>query len=378
MEFILLHIIVLITFFIVLIKPKGFKRKLMWFAIWFFAFFGDIFITNIVFYYNANKYATNTYLETFKGNSLYIGEYKVNLMDKERYKISEYYIGGWIGSILPDFYMRSLLDNKIKYIEYKEISDHPINNGKYFRFYSSNEDDKNCMVSKDLEYKLLFTLEYDRSDGTKGFIEYEEFLELYNKYYKKYLAGNSNVFWEDYLRKNMFHEKIPTEIKDLIKYLIQKHNMPEDRIRYLIIDMMEAYRKKSVKIEEFYKGKCIARVEIDKNELSRYEYVKCTNSDYEYICDYPDIKDKLWTKFEYFAYIKDRINNKKIAQSILAYKTGTPFSLYTIIATATSPFYTSGARASETCSKNISVRGGEECNDIFIDNFINNNEMKNK
>ena len=112
MEFILLHIIVLITFFIVLIKPKGFKRKLMWFAIWFFAFFGDIFITNIVFYYNANKYATNIYLETFKGNSLYIGEYKVNLMDKERYKISEYYIGGWIGSILPDFYMRSLLEDR--------------------------------------------------------------------------------------------------------------------------------------------------------------------------------------------------------------------------------------------------------------------------
>ncbi|MBZ8000981.1 hypothetical protein AVCANL277_08995 [Campylobacter canadensis] len=381
MEFFLLHVAVLVTLFIALIKPKGFKKKLMWFIIWFFVCFGDIFIGYVAFYYNAYKYARNTYFEPFKGDSLYLGEHKVWLSGEKVSKISEYYIGGWPNSILPDFYTRLLLDNKIKYIEYKEVSEHPINNGKYFRLYSSNEDDKNCVASKELKTRLFFSISYVKNDGTKGFIEYDEFLELYNKYYKKYLENYNKyyAYWDYFLDKNIFHEKIPTEIKELITYLIQKHNMPLDRVRYLIKTMKIDYIRMITKFEEFYKNKCIARVQIDKNEVSRYEYVECTNSDYEYICDYPDIKDKAWAKFKYFAYIKDRNNNKKIAQSIFTYKTGKPFLLYSTIAEVTAPpevLYGS----TKLCNKNINVGvySDSECRNIFIENFINDKELRNE
>ncbi|MBZ7995706.1 hypothetical protein, partial [Campylobacter canadensis] len=65
----------------------------------------------------------------------------------------------------------------------------------------------------------------------------------YNKYYKKYLENYNKyyAYWDYFLDNNIFHEKIPTEIKELITYLIQKHNMPLDRVRYLIKTMKIDY-----------------------------------------------------------------------------------------------------------------------------------------
>ncbi|WP_224332024.1 hypothetical protein, partial [Campylobacter canadensis] len=72
----------------------------------------------------------------------------------------------------------------------------------------------------------------------------------YNKYYKKYLENYNKyyAYWDYFLDKNIFHEKIPTEIKELITYLIKIYNMKNSNI-IAFIDYLPKYKSIIAELE---------------------------------------------------------------------------------------------------------------------------------
>ena len=71
-------IFLIVSFFVVLVAPKG-KCKLLWLFVWFLVFFADGFITLVIFHYYGNLYGKINVHEKPAIHAYYAGEKKFSV-----------------------------------------------------------------------------------------------------------------------------------------------------------------------------------------------------------------------------------------------------------------------------------------------------------
>lgn len=290
MEILMLFLLIITTFIMAVKIPKKLKSKIIAVVVWIFAWFGDMVISEILFEYYAKKYAKISIYEKGDVGSLYIGNFDILMKPKIKQnsnttaynnsfapfpneKIiyptmsSPYLLNSEISSLDRNFKM--LINGDLKYIDYKERSNHPINNGKYFRIYLDINNSKNCFMSPNNDIQTIFS--YDN-------LSYNELLNLYKKYY------DGNFSYKFFINYEIDFSKISKNQKELIEILLNlgfsKYDM-EELIKFNFINI----EKSIIFIRNLYQNKCIARKEIDKSEISRYEFKSCYDANYGLVCD---------------------------------------------------------------------------------------------
>lgn len=179
-----------ISFFVALIAPKG-KRKLLWLFVWFLVFFSDFILLRVVMAYYDFKYAKISVYEKPAIHAYYAGEREIVKWNRSGFPLID--PTNWLNfpASTTDANFISLINGYVNFIDYKEKSENPITNGKYFRIYLDDYTAKECFLSAKL--------------STSGFLKsipitYEEL----------------NIFFNQLQPNHESDDKIIREIKSLL------------------------------------------------------------------------------------------------------------------------------------------------------------------
>ena len=276
-----------ISFFVALIAPKG-KRKLLWLFVWFMVFFGDIVVLKAIMAYYDFKYAKINVYEKPAIHAYYAGEREIVEWNISGFPLID--PTNWLNfpANTTDANFISLINGYVNFIDYKEKSENPVTNGKYFRIYLDDYTAKECFLSAKL--------------STSGFLKsipitYEEL----------------NIFFNQLQSNHESEDKIIREIKSLLN----DRNASTIDIKPSKILSYIKYNMKDLK--QIYKDKCVARKEINEDEIAPIELV--AEDLYHLLELKPDIKhnvltDMLYIDFNYGAVIKDRYTGKILADNV--------------------------------------------------------------
>ena len=280
-------VFLVVSFFVALIAPKG-KRKLLWLFVWFLVFFADGFITSAIFHYYGNLYGKINVYENPTSRGYYAGEREIVEWNRSGFPLID--PTNWLNFPIntTDANFISLINGYVNFIDYKEKSENPATNGKYFRIYLDDYTAQECFLSAKL--------------STRGFLKsipitYEEL----------------NIFFNQLQPSHESEDKIIREIKSLL----DDRNASTIDIKPSKILSYIKYNMKDLK--QIYKDKCIARKEINEYEIAPAELV--IKYPYAVIEQKPDIKpnvltDMLYIDFDYGAVIKDRYTGKILADNV--------------------------------------------------------------
>ena len=280
-------IFLVVSFFVALIAPKG-KRKLLWLFVWFLVFFADGFITSAIFHYYGNLYGKINVYENPTSRGYYAGEREIVEWNRSGFLLIDH--TNWLNFPIntTDANFISLINGYVNFIDYKEKSENPATNGKYFRIYLDDYTAQECFLSAKL--------------STRGFLKsipitYEEL----------------NIFFNQLQSNHESEDKIIREIKSLLN----DRNASTIDIKPSKILSYIKYNMKDLK--QIYKDKCIARKEINEDEIASIELV--AEDLYHLLELKPDIKpniltDMLYIDFNYGAVIKDRNTGKILADNV--------------------------------------------------------------
>ena len=280
-------IFLIVSFFVALIAPKG-KRKLLWLFVWFMVFFSDFILLRVVMAYYDFKYAKINVYEKPAIRAYYAGEREIVEWNRSAFPLID--PTDWLNfpANTTDANFISLINGYVNFIDYKEKSENPATNGKYFRIYLDDYTAKECFLSAKL--------------STRGFLKsipitYEEL----------------NIFFNQLQSNHESEDKIAREIKSLF----DDRNASTIDIKPSKILSYIKYNMKDLK--QIYKDKCIARKEINEDEIAPIELV--AEDLYHLLELKPDIKpnvltDMLYIDFNYGAVIKDRYTGKILADNV--------------------------------------------------------------
>ena len=276
-----------ISFFVALIAPKG-KRKLLWLFVWFLVFFSDFILLRVVMAYYDFKYAKISVYEKPTIHAYYAGEREIVKWNRSGFPLID--PTNWLNfpASTTDANFISLINGYVNFIDYKEKSKNPATNGKYFRIYLDDYTAQECFLSAKL--------------STRGFLKsipitYEEL----------------NIFFNQLQPNHESEDKIIREIKSLL----DDRNASTIDIKPSKILSYIKYNMKDLK--QIYKDKCVARKEINEDEIAPIELV--AEDLYHLLELKPDIKphvltDMLYIDFNYGAVIKDRYTGKILADNV--------------------------------------------------------------
>lgn len=276
-----------ISFFVALIAPKG-KRKLLWLFVWFMVFFGDIVVLKAIMVYYDFKYAKINVYEKPAIHAYYAGEREIVEWNISGFPLID--PTNWLNfpANTTDANFISLINGYVNFIDYKEKSENPVTNGKYFRIYLDDYTAQECFLSAKL--------------STRGFLKsipitYEEL----------------NIFFNQLQPNHESEDKIIREIKSLL----DDRNASTIDIKPSKILSYIKYNMKDLK--QIYKDKCVGRKEINEDEIAPIELV--AEDLYHLLELKPDIKpnvltDMLYIDFNYGAVIKDRYTGKILANNV--------------------------------------------------------------
>ena len=280
-------IFLVVSFFVALIAPKG-KRKLLWLFVWFLVFFSDFILLRVVMAYYDFKYAKINVYENPTSRGYYAGEREIVEWNRSGFPLIDH--TNWLNFPIntTDANFISLINGYVNFIDYKEKSENPATNGKYFRIYLDDYTAQECFLSAKL--------------STRGFLKsipitYEEL----------------NIFFNQLQSNHESEDKIIREIKSLLN----DRNASTIDIKPSKILSYIKYNMKDLK--QIYKDKCIARKEINEDEIASIELV--AEDLYHLLELKPDIKpniltDMLYIDFNYGAVIKDRNTGKILADNV--------------------------------------------------------------
>ena len=280
-------IFLIVSFFVALIAPKG-KRKLLWLFVWFMVFFSDFILLRVVMAYYDFKYAKINVYEKPAIRAYYAGEREIVEWNRSAFPLID--PTDWLNfpANTTDANFISLINGYVNFIDYKEKSKNPATNGKYFRIYLDDYTAKECFLSAKL--------------STRGFLKsipitYEEL----------------NIFFNQLQSNHESEDKIIREIKSLL----DDRNASTIDIKPSKILSYIKYNMKDLK--QIYKDKCVARNEINEDEIAPIELV--AEDLYHLLELKPDIKpnvltDMLYIDFNYGAVIKDRYTGKILADNV--------------------------------------------------------------
>ena len=284
-------VFLIVSFFVALIAPKG-KRKLLWLFVWFMVFFGDIVVLKAIMAYYDFKYAKISVHEKPAIHAYYAGEREIVEWNRSGFLLID--PTNWLNFPVntTDANFISLINGYVNFIDYKEKSENPATNGKYFRIYLDDYTAQECFLSAKL--------------STRGFLKsipitYEEL----------------NIFFNQLQSNHENEDKIIREIKSLLD---DKNASTIDIKPSKIL----SYIKYNIKdLKQIYKDKCVARKEINEDEIASVELV--VEDSYHLLELKPDIKpnvltDMLYIDFNYGAVIKDRSTGKILADNIYIYE----------------------------------------------------------
>ena len=283
-------IFLIVSFFVALIAPKG-KRKLLWLFAWFLVFFSDFILLRVVMAYYDFKYAKINVYEKPAIHAYYAGEREIVEWNRSAFPLID--PTNWLNfpANTTDANFISLINGYVNFIDYKEKSKNPATNGKYFRIYLDDYTAQECFLSAKL--------------STRGFLKsipitYEEL----------------NIFFNQLQSNHESEDKIIREIKSLL----DDRNASTIDIKPSKILSYIKYNMKDLK--QIYKDKCVARKEINEDEIADIELVlekenRMTNWRIE---PAPNIKtfldDLIGLSFNYGGIIKDRKTGRILADNI--------------------------------------------------------------
>lgn len=280
-------IFLIVSFFVALIALKG-KRKLLWLFVWFMVFFSDFILLRVVMAYYDFKYAKINVYEKPAIRAYYAGEREIVEWNRSAFPLID--PTDWLNfpANTTDANFISLINGYVNFIDYKEKSKNPATNGKYFRIYLDDYTAKECFLSADLSIRGFLT---------SIPITYEEL----------------NIFFNQLQSNHESEDKIIIEIKSLL----DDRNASTIDIKPSKILSYIKYNMKDLK--QIYKDKCVARKEINEDEIAPIELV--AEDLYHLLELKPDIKpnvltDMLYIDFNYGAVIKDRYTGKILADNV--------------------------------------------------------------
>ena len=251
-------------------------------------FFGDIVVLKAIMAYYDFKYAKISVHEKPAIHAYYAGEREIVEWNRSAFPLID--PTDWLNFPVntTDANFISLINGYVNFIDYKEKSKNPATNGKYFRIYLDDYTAKECFLSAKL--------------STRGFLKsipitYEEL----------------NIFFNQLQSNHESEDKIIIEIKSLL----DDRNASTIDIKPSKILSYIKYNMKDLK--QIYKDKCIARKEINEDEIAPIELV--AEDLYHLLELKPDIKpnvltDMLYIDFNYGAVIKDRYTGKILADNV--------------------------------------------------------------
>lgn len=310
-------IFLVVSFFVALIAPKG-KRKLLWLFVWFMVFFADGFITSAIFHYYGNLYGKISVHEKPAIRAYYAGEKKFDLGFPKANQFSSQ-------DYTKDIAFTMLISGDLDYIDYRVQTEDSPNNGKYFRVYVDSNTSNKCFMSVDEELKKYLS---DKK------IPYPEFKQLYDEYHSKpseYKEIYYDAWFDNEERKKSYPQQQRIVVDKIIKIVQERYKSPnpinrngkvftwDDYQIEWVIDRLQDVDKKMEYYKQIYKDKCIARKEINEDEIASVELV--VEDLYHLLGPKPDIKpnvltDMLYIDFNYAAVIKDRNTGKILADNV--------------------------------------------------------------
>ena len=313
-------IFLIVSFFVALIAPKG-KCKLLWLFAWFMVFFADGFITSAIFHYYGNLYGKINIYEKPATRGYYAGEKKFDRWFPEVNQLTSQ-------DYTKDVAFTMLINGDLDYIDYRVQAEDSPNNGKFFRVYVDNDTSNNCFMSVDEELKKYLS---DKK------IPYPEFKQLYDEYHSKpseYKEIYYNAWFDNEERKKSYPQQQRIVVDKIIKIVQERYKSPnpinrngkvftwDDYQIEWVIDRLQDVDKKMEYYKQIYKDKCIARKEINEDEIADIELVlekenRMTNWRIE---PAPNIKtfldDLIGLSFNYGGIIKDRKTGRILADNI--------------------------------------------------------------
>ena len=324
-----------ISFFVALIAPKG-KRKLLWLFVWFLVFFSDFILLRVVMAYYDFKYAKISVYEKPAIHAYYAGEREIVKWNRSGFPLID--PTNWLNfpASTTDANFISLINGYVNFIDYKEKSKNPATNGKYFRIYLDDYTAQECFLSAKL--------------STRGFLKsipitYEEL----------------NIFFNQLQSNHESEDKIIREIKSLLN----DRNASTIDIKPSKILSYIKYNMKDLK--QIYKDKCVARKEINEDEIASVELV--VEDSYHLLEQKPDIKtmfDKIIDMgFNYGGLIKDRNTGKILADNTYIYE----FYHSWLIQALTNALGPESGGPFWMCNKNKTT-SIEKCNQKMIEEFF--------
>ena len=328
-------IFLIVSFFVALIALKG-KRKLLWLFVWFMVFFSDFILLRVVMAYYDFKYAKISVHEKPAIRAYYAGEREIVEWNRSAFPLID--PTDWLNfpANTTDANFISLINGYVNFIDYKEKSKNPATNGKYFRIYLDDYTAQECFLSAKL--------------STRGFLKsipitYEEL----------------NIFFNQLQSNHESEDKIIIEIKSLL----DDRNASTIDIKPSKILSYIKYNMKDLK--QIYKDKCIARKEINEDDIVSAELV--IKYPYAVIELKPDIKtmfDKvIGMGFNYGGLIKDRNTGKILADNTYIYESYHSW----LIQGLTNALGPESGGSFWMCNKNKTT-SIEKCNQKMIEEFF--------
>ena len=309
-------VFLVVSFFVALIAPKG-KRKLLWLFVWFLVFFGDIVVLKAIMAYYDFKYAKISVHEKPAIHAYYAGEKKFDRWFPEVNQLSSQYT--------KDIAFTMLISGDLDYIDYRVQAEDSPNNGKFFRVYVDSNTSNKCFMSVDEETKKYLS---DKK------IPYPEFKQLYDEYHSK-PSEYKEIYYDAWLdneeRKKSYPQQQRIVVDKIIKIVQERYKSPnpinrngkvftwDDYQIEWMIDKLQDVDKKMEYYKQIYKDKCIARKEINEDEIASVKLV--VEDPYHLLGPKPNIKPNvltymLYIDFNYAAVIKDRNTGKILADNV--------------------------------------------------------------
>ena len=124
--------------------------KLLWLFVWFLVFFADGFITSAIFHYYGNLYGKINVHEKPTSRGYYAGEREIVEWNRSAFPLID--PTNWLNfpANTTDVNFISLINGYVNFIDYKEKSENPTTNGKYFRIYLDDYTAQECFLSAKL------------------------------------------------------------------------------------------------------------------------------------------------------------------------------------------------------------------------------------
>lgn len=292
--------------FVGLKKLKTFWKKVVFFTVWILAFCGHDLLIGVIFTSDASKYAKITVYDHIRPKGVYVGEMDYSKADRF-----------WIyKDILKDgfFYEYKRVRDPYERLNY----DHRLDD-RYFRVYLDDNTSKDCLFKRNVFYHVA----YESIS--------KEYIESLAKEFFSNLKNYEDIDYKPYENNDMskYSDEQRAVINKLVK--IAKDKFPvnknfkgydyDDRFIAWAILEFKNINKPENRIEKLSNldDKCIARIEIKANEISRIELKTCYDPYYytNSCSKRPDISNKRG-EFYYGSYIIDNDSGKILADNIYA------------------------------------------------------------